>query len=170
MRYWVDAEFQDDGTELHVMSIALVAEDGREFYAVCSDFPFEQASEWHHEHTLPLLPPPEDPAWGDRAIVAKRLKEFVGDTKPEFWAMCSPWDWLALVRMFGRVEDVPMGWPMIAFDLWQLQHHAGCLCRPENPGPAHDALVDARWHRLVYEHLVTDHQLREPPAVVVPLP
>ena len=163
MRYWLDTEFQDDGRGLHVLSVGLVAEDGREFYAVCSDFPYATASAWHHANTLPPLPPPGDPAWADTPTIADGLRHFIGETTPEFWAMCSPWDWLAVVRMFGRVEDLPDGWPMIAFDLWQLEHHAGCRCRPEHPGPVHHALVDARWHGLVYDHLVAEHDLTEPP-------
>lgn len=163
VRYWIDTEFQDDGVRLHVLSVGAVAEDGREFYAVCSDFPFAAANEWHHQHTLPLLPPRGHPACADTATVARRLRDFIGYDLPEFWAMCSPWDWLGVVRLFGRIEDAPDGWPMIAFDLWQVEHHAGCRCRPPNPGPAHDALVDARWHRLVYDHLVAEHHLSEPP-------
>ncbi|HEV3363057.1 MAG TPA: hypothetical protein VG795_02755, partial [Acidimicrobiia bacterium] len=117
VRYWVDTEFQDDGERLHVLSVGVVGEDGREFYAVCADFPFPTANQWHHDNTLPLLPARDDPAWADRATIAERLRDFIGDTQPEFWAMCSPWDWLAVVRLFGRVEDLPDGWPMIAFDL-----------------------------------------------------
>ena len=158
MRYWVDSEFQDDGAVLHVLSIGMVAEDGGEFYAVCRDFPFDQASDWHHQHTLPLLPSREDEAWADRRTIASRLREFVGEATPEFWAMCSPWDWLAVVRMFGRVEELPPQWPMIAFDLWQLEHEVGCECRPPHSGRAHHALADARWHRLVYEHLREEHR------------
>ena len=38
MRYFYDTEFIEDGETIELVSFGVVAEDGREFYAVSSDF------------------------------------------------------------------------------------------------------------------------------------
>lgn len=37
MRYFFDTEFHEDGQTIDLISIGIVAEDGREFYAVSRD-------------------------------------------------------------------------------------------------------------------------------------
>lgn len=55
MRYFLDEEFIEDGKTIDLVSIALVAEDGREYYAQNLHFDADKASEWVQQNVLPQL-------------------------------------------------------------------------------------------------------------------
>ena len=48
MRYFYDTEFIDNGRIIDLISIGVVADDGREFYAVSTEFDPESAGRWAH--------------------------------------------------------------------------------------------------------------------------
>lgn len=77
MRYFYDTEFIEDGTVIDLVSIGVVAEDGREFYAVSTEFDERQAGDWVRRNVLPLLPPRSDKAWMSRAEIRRRLFDFL---------------------------------------------------------------------------------------------
>jgi hypothetical protein len=77
MRYFYDTEFIEDGATIELVSIGVVAEDGREFYAVSSEFNEHRAGAWVRRHVLPQLPPRTDPVWLDRATLRDRLYSFL---------------------------------------------------------------------------------------------
>lgn len=52
MRYWLDTEFIEDGKTIDLISIGIVAEDGREYYAVNRECDFHAASKWVLENVL----------------------------------------------------------------------------------------------------------------------
>lgn len=43
MRYWFDTEFHEEQNSLELISIGLVAEDGRAYYAESSDYDWPRA-------------------------------------------------------------------------------------------------------------------------------
>lgn len=45
MRYFYDTEFIDDGRTIELISIGMVSEDGREYYAVSTAFDPQQAGD-----------------------------------------------------------------------------------------------------------------------------
>jgi hypothetical protein len=57
-RIFYDCEFLEDGRTIDLISIGMLAEDGREYYAVNSDAPWERikASDWLVRNVLPSLP------------------------------------------------------------------------------------------------------------------
>lgn len=55
MRYFLDTEFIDDGKTIDLISIGIVAEDGREHYAQSVEFKADKASDWVREHIFPTL-------------------------------------------------------------------------------------------------------------------
>lgn len=57
-RYWYDTEFLEDGKTIELISIGIVADDGREYYAVASDAPWEDVKRhpWLMQHVAPSLP------------------------------------------------------------------------------------------------------------------
>lgn len=68
MRYWLDTEFIEDGKTIDLISIGIVAEDGREFYALNWDCDFSKANDWVKKNVLPQLSfkpifPPEIDRW-----------------------------------------------------------------------------------------------------------
>jgi hypothetical protein len=52
MRYFLDTEFIEDGETIDLISIGLVAEDGRELYLVNQECRFERASKWVEKNVL----------------------------------------------------------------------------------------------------------------------
>src|ERR1700761_5926445 len=46
MKYWLDTEFIENPCFIDLISIGLVAEDGREFYAESSEVDWTKASQW----------------------------------------------------------------------------------------------------------------------------
>lgn len=75
MRYFLDTEFIESGNKnpIDLISIALLAEDGRQYYAICNEFYPDRATDWVVNNVLNILPP----ALIDNPIV-KRAKASAG--------------------------------------------------------------------------------------------
>lgn len=58
MRYFYDTEFLEDGSTIALISIGIVCEDGREYYAVNSDAPWDRIKDhrWLMANVWPSLP------------------------------------------------------------------------------------------------------------------
>src|ERR1700760_1589620 len=89
MRFFYDCEFIEDGTTIELVSIGVVAEDGREFYAVSTEFDPSRAIDWVRRNVLDKLPSPADPAWRSRARIRDDLLAFLTESgEPvELWAV-----------------------------------------------------------------------------------
>jgi hypothetical protein len=168
MRYFIDTEFSErgPGKPIDLISIGVVAEDGREFYACNRDFKRRHASPWVRENVLPLLPEqnPTPPPYGSPRLAREALAwmpfkeirgailDFIGygDT-PEFWTYFGAFDYVVLSQIMGGMVSWPNDWPYYALDLRQwlderdLQH----VKQPDDA--PHDALQDARWIRETYQ-------------------
>jgi hypothetical protein len=55
MKYWIGTEFIERRYTIDLISIGLVAEDGREFYAESSEVDWTKASHWTLETVRPQL-------------------------------------------------------------------------------------------------------------------
>jgi hypothetical protein len=58
LRYYYDTEFIEDGKTIELISIGIVAEDGREYYAVNSEAPMDRirADDWLMRNVISSLP------------------------------------------------------------------------------------------------------------------
>ena len=56
MRYFLDTEFIENGKTIDLISIALVSEDNREYYALNYECDYSQASDWVQQNVLVFLP------------------------------------------------------------------------------------------------------------------
>jgi hypothetical protein len=155
MRYFVDTEHTDNGEYFELISIAVVCEDGREYYAAVEGYDGSAVTPWIAENVLPKLPSEGDVLWKSREQIRDDLDAFVIGDDVEFWTMCAWSDWSLVVRLFGRFEDVPKSWPMACWDLWQLEAELGVTRadRPPEPDGVHNALIDARYHERIYHWL-----------------
>lgn len=150
MRFWYDTEFLEDGRTIELVSIGVVAEDGREYYAVSTEFDPTRAHPWVEEHVLPQLPPPADPAWRTRARIRADLVDFLGDA-PELWAWIGPYDHVVLVQLWGAMTALPRHLPRYTRDVKQLWASLGEPTLPTQSDGEHHALADARHVRLRWE-------------------
>ena len=49
MRYWFDTEFIEDGKTIDLLSIGIVSDDGRAYYATSAEADRSKASPWVRE-------------------------------------------------------------------------------------------------------------------------
>jgi hypothetical protein len=151
-RYFYDCEFIEDGRTVDLVSIGVVDEFGREFYAVSTQFDDSRAVPWVRRNVLDKLPSPSDPAWRSRDRIRDDLYEFLiepvkgRDEQIELWAWYAAYDHVALAQLWGAMPALPREIPRFTKDLRQLWDDQD---RPPLPGAQgrHDALVDAK-HNL----------------------
>lgn len=171
MKFFIDTEFHEykrAGVDtIELISIALVAEDGREYYAVSSEYNIRDAwvNVWLRKNVLRAI------VTEDTKPLAEILRDitlFVGADKPEFYGYYADYDWVVFCWLFGRMIDLPDGYPMYCRDLKQTLDERAVTNpnflsveeikeHPNYPKAAieHHALADARWIRDLYGFLTT---------------
>jgi hypothetical protein len=152
MRFWYDTEFIEDGRTIELVSIGVVAEDGREYYAVSTEFDASRAVPWVRDNVLNQLPPPGDPAWRSRTQIRADLLELL-DREPQLWAWIAPYDHLVLVQLWGDMTALPQHLPRYTRDVKQLWDSLGRPAIPSQPSGAHHALDDARHVKVRWESM-----------------
>lgn len=152
MNYFLDTEFIERGAgePIDLISIGIVAEDGREFYAVSNEFNPDDASEWVKENVIAKL---GDEPRQTVAEITHGILAFVGNEKPEFWGYYADYDWVVLCQLFGAMIDLPDGWPMFCYDIKQLAVMLGNPPLPQQGKGEHNAVADARWNKVAYDFL-----------------
>lgn len=161
MRYHYDTEFLDTGKEIHLISIGIVAEDGRELHLVNSDAPWDLiiSNEWLREHVVPHVDkvPQDWRTYSDiRAEVVEFLKSPVHTGDTELWAWYSSFDHVLLMHLVttnGDWSTLPLHIPQWTNDIRQKQHEMGNVPLPPQTNGAHHALEDARHALFLHRYL-----------------
>lgn len=150
MRFWFDTEFYENGRTIELISIGVVAEDGRTYYAETPGaIELANKTEWLRKNVLPSL----SGVTRSRDLIAHELIAFMGP-RPEIWAYYADYDWVALCQLFGTMMKLPVGWPMYCRDVKQLCDSLGNPTLPQNIGGVeHNALEDALWAKKAWEFL-----------------
>jgi hypothetical protein len=163
-RYFYDCEFIEDGRTIDLVSIGVVDEFGREFYAISTEFDPRPAVPWVRRNVLERLPSPGHPAWRSRERIRTELYDFLVEplrARPpraqeiELWAWYAAYDHVVLAQLWGRMPDLPREIPRFTKDLRQLWDERGRPPLPESAQQRHDALVDAR-HNLARWRVLKD--------------
>jgi hypothetical protein len=179
MRYFYDFEFLEDGHTIDPISVGVVAEDGREFYAVNRSAYWDRICKhsWLRENVLPHLPMNDDgfstfltgspldisrPEVKYRNQIADDLLDFfladgLGTSRRvrELWAWFGSYDHVALCQLWGRMIDLPDGIPMFTHDIKSLAERLGNPKLPAQPKSGlHNSLADARHNKVVFDHLL----------------
>lgn len=160
MRYWYDSEFLEDGSTIDLISIAFVAEDGREYYAVSSDADMVRImdDEWLMKNVVAQLPHAEH--WKPKSVIADEVLDFLlADGKPELFAWYAAYDHVAYAQLWGKMIDLPKGLPMYTHDVrslldWALPKVKDRLELPKQGAGVHDALADARHLKVRYDWIM----------------
>lgn len=158
MRYWLDTEFIEDGKTIELLSIGVVAEDGRELYLEDGQVDLTRASDWVRVNVVPHLHfptcdrgyPATSCATSSRTAIKMALLDFCDPQRygrPEFWGYYADYDWVVLCQLFGTMMDLPKGWPMYCRDVKQWTDALGNPTLPVQGKGEHYALADARWTR-----------------------
>jgi hypothetical protein len=147
-RLYLDCEFAEKRGRVKLISIALVRDNGDEFYAVSAAFKARECNDWVKRHVLPKLPPMA--ARKTPAQIAKAMRAFIGKPQPQVWTWYGAYDWVLFSwAMGGSMVDLPEGYPMAPLDLKQSLYERSLpeSVLPATPRDEHNALVDARWLR-----------------------
>lgn len=185
MKIYYDCEFLEDGKTIELISIGMVAEDGRELYAVNRDMPARRIAkhDWLRANVVPSLPRIhgdrrlqvshrrnplaldfEHPDMLNRERIATTVERFILATPDvELWANYGAYDHVVLCQLWGAMIALPSGVPMFTNDLQQEIARLD-LAGADLPAQAsghHNALADARHNRLVAEFLIVERRKQE---------
>lgn len=249
MKYFIDTEFlegtqkgifRDSKPTIDLISIGIVAEDGREYYAISKDFNIKEAwnryqvdvnmdykpsvgnckdghynpqfikTYWLRDNVCRNLFNNETFKFYDsidtykefknlvkhfgktNSQIAEEIKKFTHRSNshllsdghrsyPEFYGYYADYDWVVFCWLFGKMIDLPKGFPMFCMDLKQMlegildtkaSHTFGndrvipipvikenirtwLETHPQYPAQVneHNALEDAKWNKKYYEFL-----------------
>lgn len=179
MIYAYDTEFIENAHTIDLISIGIVAEDGREYYAVNGDAPWRaiRHHDWLMANVVPSLPQIRrefhhqlskrdlgidfgHPCVKPHQEIAESVKHFLlradADQLPhvELWADYAAYDHVALCQLWGTMVDLPEGMPMWTHDLQQaIEGAGGAVDLPEQQSGQHHALEDARHVMNCLRHL-----------------
>jgi|GEM_PF-190562 len=136
--FFLDTEFIEDGKTIDLISIGITSLEGREYYAISTEFNPRKASQWVKENVLNNLPsrdvmPPimpgggspreweESKAWKSRGQIRDDILNFTSghEGKIEFWGEWCSYDWVVFCQLFGTMMDLPEGFPMRCRDIIQ---------------------------------------------------
>lgn len=166
MRYFLDTEFIEDGKTIDLISIGIVAEDGRNLYLQNIECDFSKASQWVQDNVFTHLDdfdlgtnkPILDGVtfWYSREDIKLSIISFIGTDQPQFWAYYADYDWVVFCQLIGAMIDLPESWPKFCRDLKQLAKQLGNPNLHELVDPSideHNALADAEWNLYVFKEL-----------------
>lgn len=144
MRYYLDTEFNEEMGRISLISVGIVCEDHRTYYAEDMGYTGRnQPNQWVKENVLPLL---------DRSNrickyeMGFQILEFIGDDPaPEFWADFAAYDWVVFCQIWGTMVGLPKHFPMFCRDIQQLRASMGVETIPSelDSEKPHHALYDA---------------------------
>lgn len=166
MRFFIDTEFIEDGKTIDLLSIALVCEDGREYYAESAEADRDRASHWVQRNVLPFLKGPTK----SRKQIADEVLIFLRSggryDKAELWGWYAAYDHVVLAQLWGPMAMLPNGIPQHTNDLRTFADREGIEkklreLKLQNPNP-HHALEDARWIRDAYNVIFPGAAVRAP--------
>lgn len=149
MKFFLDFEFIEGfkkpffGKKRHfidLISVGIVCEDGRTYYAISTEFNPKDADKWVKENVLSKLPKRypgqhdspnekgESLRWKPNSKIAEEIKDFIYSTEGikgvaapiiEFYGYYSDYDWVLFCSLFGRMIDLPDSFPYYCKDLKQ---------------------------------------------------
>lgn len=130
-KLFLDTEFTELSQQAQLLSLALVSEDERWFYAEFTDVDTNGLSEWHQEHVVPHLSLSEQqisqfPSGGTylkatKPQIVSSLKEWLQQwTHIEIWADVPAFDWVLFCELFGGALHIPKQIHYVVRDLATL--------------------------------------------------
>lgn len=107
MRYFYDTEFDQTATGYDLISIGVVAEDGRTYEAVSAEADWDRISQnrWLMDNVVRHLPPQDE--WKQRSTIADELFWFLTEDteQPELWGWFSTWGHTCLSKLYGGIPS-----------------------------------------------------------------
>lgn len=175
MKLFFDTEFTGLHKNTTLISIGIIAENGKTFYAEFTDYDQKQIDEWLQDNVISLLTIDKDSIgkfgddenWivrGDTKCVKYYLEQWLSQFEiAVFWSDCLSYDWVLFNHIFGHAFSLPENVYYIPFDICTLFEYKGIdadISREiyseinDKEILKHNALYDAKIIKLCYEKLV----------------
>lgn len=177
-KIFFDTEFTGLHQKTTLISIGLISECGKTFYAELTDYEVLQCDTWIFENVIKNLLFNEHPNSGivlsndpncfeikaNSLSVKEQLENWLSQfEKVEIWSDCLSYDWVLFNQLFGHAFNIPKNVYYIPFDICTLFKIKGVdpdISREEYASMSensvkHNALWDAKVIKKCYELLLS---------------
>ena len=160
-KIFFDTEFTGLHQATTLISIGLISECGKAFYAELTDYDRNQIDDWLKENVIDNLGLPEMGKIplvyisDTKEVVARELKTWLAQFEQvEMWSDCLAYDWVLFNQLWGHAFSIPDNVCYIPFDICTLFWQAGInpdIDREEFAGKVGDTVVkhNALWDAMV---------------------
>lgn len=169
MKIFMDTEFTGLQQNTTLISLGLISEDGKEFYAEFTDYNETQIDDWLQKNVIDNLCIPNDIELqtidtfkGDSNYIKEKLESWLSQFESvEVWSDCLTYDWMLFNNIFGHAFNIPKNVLYIPFDICTMMKLKGIdpdISREEFiensvEGKKHNALYDAKVIKGCHEKL-----------------
>lgn len=177
-KIFFDTEFTGLHQATTLISIGLVADNGREFYAEFTDYDRDQIDDWLRDNVVASLIYKSDENWaytdgahtgrvGDRGYIAHQLEGWLESfDEVQMISGCLSYDWVLFCQLWGHASNVPSNVSPAPRDINQdIADFLGIdersafdidyeeFCGLKDDGLKHNALWDAKVVKACYERV-----------------
>ena len=167
MKLFFDTEFTGLRQDTTLISIGVVSEDGREFYAELTDYNKSHITPWIQENVIDNLGNGEGYWKGDSEYIGKHLRKWLSQFEAiEMWADVLAYDWILFNEL---VADFTNGYPQLPANVHYIPMDIATVMRMKGVDPdinreefaemgssqkKHNALHDAITTKKCYQKLI----------------
>ena len=173
-KLFFDTEFTGLHQKTTLISIGIISDCGKTFYAELTDYDKEQINDWLEQNVIVNLYLTENDnaafldKWlikGDTKTVKEALTAWIAQFEQvEIWSDCLSYDWVLFNQIFGHAFSIPKNVYYIPFDICTLFKVKGIdpdINREQysemvQGNLKHNALWDAKVIKSCYEKLITN--------------
>lgn len=173
-KVFMDSEFTGLHQNTTLISIGLVSECGKTFYAEFNDYDFKQVDDWLNENVINNLQYNGIFQKLDETKESISYKSTTENIKEklttwlerfgevEMWSDCLSYDWVLFNQIFGHAFNIPKNIYYIPFDICTLFYAKGIdadinreeFAEMSESGQKHNALWDAKVIKMCHEKLM----------------
>jgi len=175
MKIFLDTEFTGLHKDTTLISIGMITETGKTFYAEFTDYDKSQINDWIQENVIENLSSDQytlsimaDTTYvGSKNDISLQLKQwFKQFDNIEIWSDCLAYDWVLFNDIFGSAFDIPKNVYYIPFDICTLfkiknidpdinrEEFAEINLNSDSDCTKHNSLFDAMVIKKCYEKLM----------------
>lgn len=166
---------------IDMISVGIYREDGKWLDMLSSEYDFNDASDWVKDNVISKIYIQNVHGDNRNRYMVDNFHKSYGNTNDEiklailqffgcwrdqhFWrapegievyGYYADYDWVLLCSLFGRMIDLPKGFPMYCRDLQQMKDEKGVTSETKGypvQENEHNALADAKWNYELYKFL-----------------
>lgn len=176
-KVFLDTEFTGLHKNTTLISLGLISDCGKTFYAELTDYDKSQVDNWIYDNVIVnlRLSIPTGLAFqadingndftvnGDKNVIKNTLSEWLSQfDSVQIWSDCLSYDWVLFNDVFGHAFNIPKNVSYIPMDICTLFQINGInpdISREEFiensvEGKKHNALYDAKVIKACYEKMV----------------